>query len=342
MRGSGPRDAGSNPARAITIGLSLFILLIKMREDIKQILIKHKYKLIGNHSAVKICHWTREMILNKRPCYKSKFYGIQSHRCIQMTPSVSWCQHSCLYCWRPVEYTQNIYIDVPLDSPEFIVEESIKKQREIVMNFKHKLEQGLIDRRIFEEALNPKHAAISLAGEPTNYPYISDLIEEYHKRNMTTFLVTNGMNPKRLEEVKPTQLYISLTSFDEKSYEKIHRPRIKNGWKLLLKSLEIFSNRKDLRRVIRITVIKNFNLEHPDKFIKLLQLAEPDFIECKSYMRVGFSQYRLEKQNVPTFDEVYKFSERISEELGYKIEDYSKESKAILLSSGRINRFIRC
>ncbi len=311
------------------------------KEDVKKLLIKHKYKLIGNHSAVKICHWTREMILKNRACYKSKFYGIKSHRCIQMTPSVSWCQHSCLYCWRPVEYTLNTYIDTDIDDPEFIVEESIKKQREIIMNFKFKLDQGLIDPKIFEEALNPIHAAISLAGEPTNYPYINDLIEEYKKRGFTTFLVTNGMNPKRLEDIKPTQLYISLTSFDERSYEKIHRPKIKNGWKLLMRSLEIFSNRKDIRRVIRITVIKNFNLEYPEKFINLIEKANPDFIECKSYMRVGFSQYRLDKQNVPSFDDVYKFSKKISDELGYKIEDYSKESKAVLLSSGRKKRYIK-
>ena len=61
---------------------------------------KQKYHLIGAHSAVKRCKWLYESIVNNRPCYKQKFYGIQSHRCIQMTPSLYYCTQQCLFCWR--------------------------------------------------------------------------------------------------------------------------------------------------------------------------------------------------------------------------------------------------
>lgn len=54
---------------------------------------KQGYKLIGNHSAIKLCLWTRKSIKSngKEHCYKEQFYkdmGIESHRCIQMTPAL--------------------------------------------------------------------------------------------------------------------------------------------------------------------------------------------------------------------------------------------------------------
>jgi hypothetical protein len=40
---------------------------------------------IYNHSAVEICHWTKESIVNGRTCYKNKFYGIDTAGCMEMT-----------------------------------------------------------------------------------------------------------------------------------------------------------------------------------------------------------------------------------------------------------------
>lgn len=298
-----------------------------MKEEVRKILEKHRYKIVGNHSAVKLCHWLRESLLRKRSCYKSKFYGIATHRCLQMTPSVAWCQHRCLFCWRPVEYTLGEKIDVPLDEPEFIVENSIKSQRELLSGY---WGDARVSKKEMEEAYNPKHVAISLAGEPTNYPYIEELIEAYHKRGFTSFLVSNGMNPEKIAKVKPSQLYLSLIGYDEKSYLKICRPIIKDGWKRFLESLEIFGTRK-LRRVIRITLVKGYNLEHAEKFAKLIEIASPTFIEAKGYVHVGFSRLRLKRENMPTFQEVFKFAKILEEETGYKIKDKCEESKVVLL-----------
>ncbi|HDM36274.1 MAG TPA: 4-demethylwyosine synthase TYW1, partial [Candidatus Syntrophoarchaeum butanivorans] len=33
-------------------------------------------------------------------CYKGRFYGVASHRCIQMTPTIL-CNQACIHCWRP-------------------------------------------------------------------------------------------------------------------------------------------------------------------------------------------------------------------------------------------------
>jgi tRNA wybutosine-synthesizing protein 1 len=40
--------------------------------------------------------------------------------------------------------------------------------------------------------------AISLTGEPTLYRHIDELIRIFHKKGLTTFLVSNGTNPSAL------------------------------------------------------------------------------------------------------------------------------------------------
>ncbi|MBI5253953.1 MAG: 4-demethylwyosine synthase TYW1, partial [Euryarchaeota archaeon] len=194
-----------------------------MDERVQNLLEKQGYRIVGSHSAVKICHWTREKLMRGRACYKSKFYGIASHRCLQMTPSVAWCQHRCVFCWRPIEHTLGSEMDFKVDEPSFIVEQAIEKQRSLLSGYGG---EEKIERKLVEEAHRPCHAAISLAGEPTTYPYVDELINEFHKRSFTTFLVTNGQNPERLEKVAPTQLYLSLIAYDRELYKRINAPQL--------------------------------------------------------------------------------------------------------------------
>ena len=53
------------------------------------------------------------------------------------------------------------------------------------------------------------------------------LLAEFHKRNFTTFLVTNGLASSNLEalSVEPTQLYISLDAPDRKPMRNSADPR---------------------------------------------------------------------------------------------------------------------
>ena len=83
--------------------------------DFKTLLKKQGYALAGRHSAVKTCLWLRHAMNGQGFCYKSKFYGVQSHRCLQMTPTLM-CNQRCLFCWRPTE----VPVPVPeeWDSPE--------------------------------------------------------------------------------------------------------------------------------------------------------------------------------------------------------------------------------
>lgn len=290
---------------------------------------KQGYRIVGAHSAVKVCHWTKERLLRNRGCYKSRFYGIESHRCLQMTPSVAWCQHRCIFCWRPIEHTIGNEIDFEVDEPGFIVEESIKKQRVLLSGFKG---NDKTDKQEVEEAFEPKHVAISLSGEPTNYPRIDELIREFNKRDLTTFLVTNGQNPEALKSVRPTQLYLSLIAYDNELYRRINNPQHGDGWERLNKSIEIFRQKKT-RRVIRITLVKGYNLDYPEKFAELIKRARPDYIEPKGYVHVGYSRKRLRREDMPSFEEVYRFSEILGRETGYKIKDFSTVSKVVLLSN---------
>ena len=39
------------------------------------------------------------MLRGRGGCYKHAFYGIESHRCMEATPSLA-CANKCVFCWR--------------------------------------------------------------------------------------------------------------------------------------------------------------------------------------------------------------------------------------------------
>ena len=103
-------------------------------EKIKKALEKQGYRFVGKHSAVKICLWCRKSMKNEGECYKSKFYGIDSSRCCQMSPSVEFCNNRCLHCWRPVEYT--VGKEIPreeADKPEEVLDGCVEAQRKMLL-----------------------------------------------------------------------------------------------------------------------------------------------------------------------------------------------------------------
>lgn len=131
---------------------------------------KQKYHFVGRHSAVKRCRWLHETVVHDRPCYKQKFYGIKTHQCIQMTPAVFYCTQKCLFCWRAQSgELQTEWNETKMsmtDPPEEIVEGSIKAQLAVLSGYKG---NEKTNEQKLKEALRPKHAAISLSGEPTLY-----------------------------------------------------------------------------------------------------------------------------------------------------------------------------
>jgi len=288
---------------------------------------RQHYKMFG-HSAVKLCHWTKQSLYRNKPCYKQQFYGIQSHRCLQFSPTIAWCDQNCVFCWRPL--TKFKEFPKQFDEPSEIIDEAIKQQR-ILLSGYGEFREKIGDRRL-KEANNPNNAAISLAGEPTLYPKISPLIEEFHKRNFTTFLVSNGLHPSVLENtVLPTQLYISLEAVNESMHKKINHPLTKDSWAKLNKSLALLPS-LGTRKAIRITAIKGLNMSNEKEFAELIQKAEPDFVEVKAYMFVGYSRKRLAMENMPLHTKVKEFTEKINSHLGYNLVAESKPSRVVLLS----------
>jgi len=318
-----------------------------MPPEIEALFKKQHYALVGNHSGVKLCHWLKESIKHDRVCYKQIFYGIHSHRCLQMTPVVAWCTHNCIFCWRPMEGFLGTEVPEPLDDPALIVEESIKAQRKLLSGYWGIKDQ--INVKKLEEAQEPKHAAISLSGEPMIYPKIGDLVEEFHKRGFTTFIVTNGTAPERLEEMiredkLPTQFYVSLTAPDIETYNKVNIPMIPDGWERIMRTLELM---RDLptRTVIRLTLVKGENMHSPEKYAELIKKAMPMFVEAKAYMFVGFSRNRLTINNMPSHEDIKEFAEQLAKYLPeYHIEDEYAPSRVVMLMRNDLDkrdRFIK-
>ncbi|MCS3923942.1 4-demethylwyosine synthase TYW1 [Methanosalsum natronophilum] len=301
--------------------------------DFNLLLKKQGYLLAGTHSAVKTCLWVGRSIKGEGDCYKSKFYGIQSHQCMQMSPTLI-CNQKCLHCWRPTE--TKIEYPKKWDSPLDIVEKSIASHRKLISGY-----GGSGKRNLWVEANTPKHVAISLAGEPTIYPYLPQLVEEFKQRKITTFVVTNGTNPDMIDELNPTQLYMSLDAPDVSTYHKVCSPCSNGFWDKINESLAKMKKKKG-RKAIRLTLIKNLNMFNPSLYAKLISQADPDYVEVKAYMHLGFSRKRLPRESMPSNEEILNFSKELANQLDYIVIDNVETSRVVLLAKNgntQINNF---
>jgi tRNA wybutosine-synthesizing protein 1 len=300
-------------------------------EPKKKDLEKQGYRLVGEHSAIKVCLWSKKSLREQGMCYKQKFYNINSHRCVQMTPSLPYCTLRCTWCWRDIEHTIPKWIG-KIDSPKKIIQGCIKEHVKLLQGFGGNEKTS---SKKYSESQKPLHFAISLAGEPTLYPKLPELIKELKKQKISSFLVTNGTNPEMLEKLKknpPTQLYITLPAPNEKVFQENCSPIIKDAWKKILESLKIMKQlKKKTRTTIRLTVAKNINLVDAEGYSELIKIAEPTFLEIKAYMHVGYSKKRLEYEAMPLHDEIKDFAEQIAKHTGYKIVDEQPISRVVLL-----------
>ena len=273
-------------------------------------------------------------MVHDRPCYKQKFYGIKTHRCLQMTPALFNCTQRCLFCWRAQTGDNNLAWDElrtpQWDLPEEIVEGSIKAQKAILSGYKANLK---VDRLKFKDAWTPKHTAISLTGEPTLYEPIGELIQAFHRRGLTTFLVSNGTKPRVLANLseEPTQLYISTCAPDKKTFTLICRPQIPRAWERLAETLAILKSFR-CPTVIRMTLARGLNMKNVRGYAKIVEKADPTYIEPKAYMHVGYSRLRMNYENTPSHPQIREFAEQLAQETGYNIIDESEESRVVLLS----------
>ncbi len=293
-------------------------------------LARQGYHLVGS-GAVKPCLWLNRSMRGGDQCYKNHFYGIASHRCVQMTPTLE-CNHLCLHCWRPID--DPIPGKEPMEPAE-LLEGILRGQQRFISGYGG---SSTTDPVRLVEAREPKHMAISLMGEPTLYPYLKEFIDLVSRRGMTSFLVSNATHPEVLAELRPTQLYLSLNAPDEERYRRICNPT-KDLWPRILESLELLKEHR-CRSVIRMTLVRGQNIVGLEDYARLIGDAEPDFVELKAYMHLGRSRTRLERTAMPQHSEILALADSLAGLLGYHLEADVPLSRVALLSRGRISRFI--
>lgn len=304
-------------------------------KKVKSVLERQGYRFVGNHSACKICEWTRKSLVDEDFCYKQKFYGVKSHLCCQMTPSV-FCVNRCVFCWRDTSLTTKTSFGKKIDEPKTIIDGCVKAQRKLLSGFGG---NENTNAKKFKDAQDPKYFAISLTGEPTLYPKLDGLLSELKKQRKCSFLVTNGMFPKSLGRLDslPVQLYVSVDAPNRKVYGNVDRSLLKDSWKRFNQTLDLLPS-LDTRKVLRLTLVKGLNMEDVEGYAKLIKKASPDFVEVKAYMFVGHSRQVLSLSNMPLHEEVLDFSKKVSEATGLKIEDWKENSRVVLLTSGNKRR----
>ena len=318
--------------------------LIQIKPGVVQQLKKAKYG-VSDHSTVELCHWTKKSFKNEGSCYKHKFYGISTHRCMEFSPAGMHCENRCVYCWRPMEFYDSLAMDAgKVAEPEEILTKLMAERRKLIMGYYGNSKNEITK---LDESLLPSHYAISLSGEPTMYPKLPELIKYLKTLEATKsiFLVTNGQEPDMIQKLKdedalPTQLYLSTNAADYDSFMKINRPRYSDAWERWNRTLNLLKN-LDTRTVIRITLIRNYNtsFEMVPSFASMLKESSPNFIEVKSYMHIGRSTNRLERDEMLEFMEVKDFGTRLAKESEiFSVMDESEISRIIVLQNQK--RFI--
>ena len=272
---------------------------------------KQQYRVIGSHSAVKTCGWTKNMINGEGGCYKLKFYGIMSNQCMQMTTSIS-CANRCTFCWRGYKAPVAKEWKWEVDDPQFIFDESIKAHHKLLVGFGGSPRASM---PAYDKSKTVKHVALSLTGEPITYPRMNELIDKFHADGISTFLVTNAQYPDHIKNLKPvTQLYLSIDAPTKELLKEVDVPLFADYYERMLASLDALKAKKQ-RTTIRLTVVKGLNDVMPDKYAELIMRGYPDFIEAKAYMFVGPSQQRLQRDNMPLHEEVVAFSQELLQHL---------------------------
>lgn len=293
------------------------------------------YRLVGSHSAVKQCRWTKNALYGQGQCYKHTFYGINSHQCMEATPSLA-CANKCVFCWRNHMNPVATSWDFKTDDPDFVVRESVKNHLELIDEAASS--PLALPERILE-ARTPRHTALSLVGEPVLYPERARYIAALHERRISTFLVTNGQFPDELKALPwVTQLYVSLDAPDAASLKEVGRPLFRDYWQRLRQALTVLREKDRQRTVCRLTVLRGecTTDEACEGYAELVRLAEAGFVEVKGGTFAPIwkkTRSGLDTGSVPSHDEVKDFAKRLAARLpGYGLACEHEHSCGVLLA----------
>ncbi|XP_061224212.1 S-adenosyl-L-methionine-dependent tRNA 4-demethylwyosine synthase TYW1-like, partial [Neopsephotus bourkii] len=289
---------------------------------LREALTKQGYKLIGSHSGVKLCRWTKSMLRGRGGCSKHTFDGIESHRCMEATPSLA-CANKCVFCWRHHTNPVGTEWQWKMDQPELILQEAIENHQNMIKQFKGV--SGVQAAR-FEEAMSAKHCALSLVGEPIMYPEINRFVRLLHQHSISTFLVTNAQFPDEIS------LIFVLTPEEGSSHSPgfmmvMGEPFLSDVVSDLLKELQ-------QRTVYRLTLVKAWNVDELKAYADLISLGKPDFIEVKGVTYCGKSSAsNLTISNVPWHEEVVHFVQELASLIpDYEIACEHEHSNCLLIA----------
>ena len=281
----------------------------------------------GASAAVKPCMWCKRALRGGDQCYKHQFYGIESWRCVQMTPTLR-CNQRCLFCWRSMEHeiTQETEL-----SPETILASIPRMQRKGLSG-----DKPWSDPDSWENATaHPNQYAISLSGEPTLYSRLPELIDLLRVAGNSVFVVSNGTMPTVIQKIRPTQLYLSLDAAYLTAYTALCRPSGDPAamWNNILTSLSILRQKEEdgVRTAVRTTLVKGYNDGDAAGLAALIKEAAPRFVEIKGYMYLGYSRMRLPETAVPDMEEIRTFASTVAEHANYQILDENVPSRVVCL-----------
>ena len=295
----------------------------------RELLHRQGYNFFSPESsaAVKPCLWCKRAVRGGESCYKHQFYGLETAKCVQMTPTLK-CNQRCIFCWRSIE--QEIE-DTRILTPEEIVRGIPALQRKGLSG-----DKPFADTAFWEEATtNPTQFAVSLSGEPTLYPHLAELISLLKEGGHSVFVVSNGTVPEMIAKISPTQLYLSLDAVDAESYAEICNPAgdAEYMWQNVMQSFALLKQKEaeGVRTAARITLVAGLSDAWADAFAKIIDTSQPMYVEIKGYMYLGYSRMRLSETAVPDMDSIRRFASEIAEACRYEIMDENVPSRVVCL-----------
>ncbi|CAH0477132.1 unnamed protein product [Peronospora belbahrii] len=303
----------------------------------RKALTKEGYKIIGTHSAVKLCRWTKHQLRGRGGCYKHTFYGITSYQCMETTPSLA-CANKCVFCWRHHKNPVGRVWRWKTDDAETLVQGSIERHQGMIKELKGL--PGLIPAR-WDEAFTVRHCALSLVGEAIMYPQINEFCKQLHSRQISSFLVTNAQFPDKIAALDPiTQLYVSVDAGTKETLRAVDRPLFKDFWERFLACLEELKH-KGQRTVYRLTLVKSYNMKELDNYAELINIGQPDFIEVKGVTYCGKSDGSdLTMKNVPWHEAVRDFCLALCDRVScnYALASEHAHSNCVLIAKKKFCR----
>ncbi|QCI28076.1 radical SAM protein [Caminibacter pacificus] len=231
---------------------------------------------------------------------------------VDLSPDKKRCNFDCIYCELEPEKLVDFY-DNPPEVEEIM--EDIKKA---------------VKRYDFD------FLTITSNGEPTLYPYLSELIDEIDKiKQFKTLILSNSstINKKEIQEAlkKLDIVKLSLDAVTPSIFKKIDRPHKSIKIEDIIEGIKNFRKIYDKELIIEILVVKGIN-DKEDEFKKLndvLKDINPDRVDISTIDRPP--AYNVEGVSTDRLFELSKYIENQNifiptrEKLDFKIENLTKE-----------------